>query len=57
MLLRILPCQIFHLPYGCKSRQAKIINDMAKISIKSEKITPLGGIIHEMELFPVLWVR
>ena len=28
-----------------------IINNMAKISIISEKITPLGGIIQEGELF------
>ena len=27
-------------------RIRKIINDMAKVSIKSEKNTPLGGIIH-----------
>ena len=29
----------------------KIINDMAKVSIKSEKITPFGGIFHVRELF------
>ena len=29
----------------------KIFNDMAKVSIKSEKITPLGGIFHVRELF------
>ena len=34
-----------------KSRQAKIINDMAKVSIKSEKITPFGGIFHVREHF------
>ena len=26
---------------------------MAKVSIKSEKITPFGGIFHVRELFPV----
>jgi len=30
---------------------------MAKVSIKSEKITPFGGIFHVRELFRVLWVR
>ena len=30
---------------------------MAKVSIKSEKITPFGGIFHVREHFPVLWVR
>ena len=34
-----------------KSRQAKIINDMAKVSMKSEKITPFGGIFHVREHF------
>ena len=29
----------------------KIFNDMAKVSIKSEKITPFGGIFHVRELF------
>ena len=37
----------FSLTLVCKSRQAKIMNDMAKVSIKSEKITPFGGIFHE----------
>jgi len=29
----------------------RFINDMAKVSIKSEKITPFGGIFHVRELF------
>ena len=29
----------------------RIINDMAKVSIKSERITPFGGIFHVRELF------
>ena len=29
----------------------KHLNDMAKIIIKSEKLTPFGGIFHVMELF------
>ena len=33
---------------------SKIINDMAKVQIKSEKITPFGGIFHVRELFPDL---
>ena len=31
----------------------KIFNDMAKVSIKSEKITPFGGLFHVRELFSV----
>ena len=31
---------------------SKIINDVAKVQIKSEKITPFGGIFHVRELFP-----
>ena len=30
---------------------SKVINDMAKVSIKSENTTPLGGIFHVRELF------
>ena len=29
----------------------KKINDMSKVQIKSEKITPFGGIFHARELF------
>ena len=32
-------------------KSSKIINGMAKISIKSEKVTPFGGIFHVRELF------
>jgi len=32
-------------------KTSKIINDMAKVSIKSEKITPFGGIFHVREQF------
>jgi hypothetical protein len=35
---------------AAKSRQAKIINGVAKVQIKSEKITPFGGIFH-VEVF------
>ena len=42
----------FSLTLVCKSRQAKIINDVAKVQIKSEKITPFGGIFHVREHFP-----
>ena len=41
----------FYLPKCCISRQAKIINDVAKVQIKSEKITPFGGIFHVREHF------
>ncbi len=30
-------------------KTSTIFNDMAKVSIKSEKITPFGGIFHVME--------
>ena len=48
---RILSCQIFHLLQCRNSRQAKNINDMAKVNIKFEKITPFRGILHVRELF------
>ncbi|UKK48421.1 hypothetical protein L6475_00190 [Prevotella sp. E9-3] len=32
-------------------KTSKIINDMAKIQLKSEKVTPFGGIFHVRELF------
>ena len=32
-------------------KTSKIINDMAKVSIKSEKITHFGGIFHVREQF------
>ena len=32
-------------------KTSKIINDMANIQIKYEKITPFGGIFHVRELF------
>ena len=31
-------------------KTSKIINDMTKVSIKSEKITPFGGIFHVREM-------
>jgi len=35
-------------------KTSKIINDVAKVSIKSEKITPFGGIFHVREQFSPL---
>ena len=32
-------------------KSSKIINGMAKVQIKSEKVTPFGGIFHVRELF------
>ena len=43
----------FSLTLVLRLKTSKIINDMAKVSIKSEKITPFGGIFHVRELFPV----
>ena len=43
----------FSLTLVLRLKTSKIINDMAKVQIKSEKITPFGGIFHVRELFPV----
>ena len=34
-----------------QNQSNKILNDMAKVVIKSEKLTPFGGIFSIMELF------
>ena len=36
---------------------AKSPNDMANVQIKSEKLTPFGGIFPIMEQIDVLWVQ
>ena len=41
----------FSLTLVLRLKTSKIINDMAKVQIKSEKITPFGGIFHVRELF------
>ena len=41
----------FSLTLVLQIKTSKIINDMAKVSIKSEKITPFGGLFHVRELF------
>ena len=41
----------FSLTLVLQFKTSKIINGMANISIKSEKITPFGGIFHVRELF------
>ena len=46
-----LSCQIFYLSYCCKSKYVLNPTDMAKIAIKSEKLTPFGGIFSIMEQF------
>ena len=46
-----MPCQILHLPQCCNARQAKIIDDVAKIIIKSEKTTPFGRKFYVREQF------
>ena len=40
----------FSLTLVLQIKTSKIINDMAKVQIKSEKITPFGGIFHVREL-------
>ena len=47
----------FSLTLVLRLTTSKIINDMAKVQIKPEKITPFGGIFHVRVLFPVLWLR
>ena len=36
-----------------QNKTSKIINGMANISIKSQKITPLGGILHDGDIWPL----
>ena len=41
----------FSLTLVLQFKTSKIINDMAKVQIRSEKVTPFGGIFHVRELF------
>jgi len=41
----------FSLTLVLHLKTSKIINDIAKVIIKSEKITPFGGIFHVRERF------
>jgi len=41
----------FSLTLVLQFKTSKIINDMTKVQIKSEKVTPFGGIFHVRELF------
>ena len=41
----------FSLTLVSRFKTSKIAHDMAKVSIKSERITPFGGIFHVRELF------
>ena len=43
----------FSLTLVLRLKTSKIINGMANISIKSQKITPFGGIFHVMEKFDI----
>ena len=40
-----------------QKKQIKTLNDMAKVQIKSEKLTPFGGIFSIMEQFDALLAR
>ena len=42
----------FSLNFVLQKKQAKIINDMAKVNIKFGKITPCGVFFHVRRLFP-----
>ena len=44
----------FSLTLVLHLKTSKIINDLAKIQQKSEKITPFGGIFHVREQFSCL---
>ena len=50
-MLRILLCQIFHPSWCCKSKYGSNPTDMAKVAIKSEKLSPFGGVFPIMEQF------
>ena len=41
----------FSLTLVLRFKTSKIAHDMAKVSIKSERITPFGGIFHVREQF------
>ena len=41
----------FSLTLVLRLTTSKIINDVSKVQIKSEEITPFGGIFHVRELF------
>ena len=41
----------FSLTLVLQIKTSKIINDVAKVQIKSERVTPFGGIFHVRELF------
>ena len=41
----------FSLTLVLRFKTSKIAHDMAKVSIKSERITPFGGIFHVRKLF------
>src|SRR5574344_412764 len=41
----------FSLTLVLRFKTSKIVNDMANVQIKSEKVTPFGGIFHVRELF------
>ena len=41
----------FSLTLVLQFKTSKIINDVAKVQIKSEEVTPFGGIFHVRELF------
>ena len=46
---RNLTCRRITYLSVAKYKQAKLLYDMAKIQIKSEKLTPFGGILSIME--------
>ena len=50
-LLRIWPCQIFSLTLVLQIKTSKIINGVAKVQQKSEKISVFGGIFFVLDKF------
>ena len=47
----------FSLILVLQFKTSKIINDMTKIIIKSQKITPFGGIVFKFISVPAKWIR
>ena len=46
----------FSLTLVLQFKTSKIINDVAKVQIKSEKVTPFGGIFHVRIMGSVLLI-
>ena len=55
-----MPCQKYQLTQCCNSKQLKSINDIAKVIIKTEKITSFGGlffVLNKIDIFFLFLIR